>query len=277
MRVGYQGEELSYSHQAAGALFPAADLIGLESFSASFGSLGAGEIERLVVPIENSTTGSVLAVLDRLVPGRVQIVGEHLVEVRHALLGLPGADLGSITQVLSHPEALAQAEARIGEHGWYPRPTHDTAGAVREVAELGDTTIAALAPEAAAGRFGLEVLRRDFIDQEHNTTRFVVLAPAPQPIPPDADKTSIAFTTLHRPGALALVLTDLGLRGANLTRIESRPSEAAWRYRFFVDLVHSPGAGGVQAIFDPVPTTIADLHILGTYRAASPAAVPETA
>jgi prephenate dehydratase len=276
MRVGYQGEELSYSHQAADALFPGADLIGLESFSASFGSLGAGEIERLVVPIENSTTGSVLAVLDRLVPGRVQIVGEHLVEVRHALLGLPGAAIESIEQVLSHPEALAQAEAMISDHGWYPRPTHDTAGAVREVAELGNRTLAALAPETAATRFGLEVLIRDFIDQEHNTTRFVVLAPSPQEVPADADKTSIAFTTLHRPGALALVLTDLGLRGANLTRIESRPSETAWRYRFFVDLMHPLGAAGIETIFDPLPPTIDDLHILGTYKAvgAGPMAEP---
>jgi prephenate dehydratase len=269
VRVGYQGEELSYSHQAAESLFASADLIGLESFPMSFKALAAGEIERLVVPIENSSTGSVLAVLDRLLPGRVQIVAEHLVEVRHSLLGLPGAGLGSIRQVLSHPEALAQAETVIAERGWYPRPTHDTAGAVREVAELADPALAALAPEAAAGRFGLEVLQRDVIDQEHNTTRFVVVAPSPQPVPDDADKTSIAFTTLHRPGALALVLTDLGLRGANLTRIESRPSEAAWRYRFFVDLLHPPGETGRQAIFDPLPTTIADLHILGTYRAAT--------
>ena len=84
----------------------------------------------------------------------------------------------------------------------------------------------------------------DVVDRAHNTTRFVVLAPGEQPIAVDANKSSIAFETQHRPGALALALTELGLRGANLTRIESRPTDTPWRYRMFVDLIHTPGPDG---------------------------------
>jgi prephenate dehydratase len=86
-------------------------------------------------------------------------------------------------------------------------------------------------------------------------------------VPDDADKTSVVFHTLHQPGALALALTELGLRGANLTRIESRPSDQAWQYRFFVDLRHAPGKTGLDSVFDPPPVTVTDLRFLGSYRA----------
>jgi prephenate dehydratase len=268
VRIGYQGEEFSYSDQASHELFPNEERIGFPSFVSAFEAIRDGSVDRLVMPIENSTTGSVLPVLDRLVPGKVHIVAEHHVEVRHCLMGVPGATLEGITSVRSHPEALSQAEAMIAHRGWEAVPVHDTAGAVRQVAERADPSEAALAPERAAAAHGLEVLMRHVVDRDHNTTRFVVLAPGEQPIPPDADKTSIAFVTLHQPGALALALTELGLRGANLTRIESRPSDEAWQYRFFVDLTHSPGPDGLRAVFDPPPATLTDLRFLGSYRAA---------
>ncbi len=147
-------------------------------------------------------------------------------------------------------------------------PAHDTAGAVRMVAAAADPAEGALAPEAAAEPHGLDVLMRHVVDRDHNTTRFVVVAPGDRPVPDDANKTSVAFTTLHRPGALALALTELGLRGANLTRIESRPADDAWQYRFFVDLTHPPGEAGLRAIFEPSLATLADLRFLGSYRAA---------
>lgn len=266
MRIGFQGEELSYSDQASMELFPDDERVGLPTFVSAFEALRDGGVERLVLPIENSTTGSILPVLDRLLPGKVRIIAEHLVEVRHCLLAVPGASLDRIRRVHSQPEALAQAEAMISHRGWMPIPEHDTAGAVRLVAERGDPAEAALAPERAAQPHDLEVLLRHVVDRDHNTTRFVVVAPDEPPIASDADKSSVAFTTLHQPGALALALTELGLRGANLTRIESRPAETAWRYRFFVDLTHPPGLEGVQSVFQPPLSTIGELRFLGTYR-----------
>lgn len=266
MPVGYQGESFSYSDKATSELFPDRDRIGFESFVSAFEALMNGEVGRLVLPIENSTTGSVLPVLDRLVTGGAKIVAEHYVEVRHAVLGVPGADLDEIVSIRSHPEALAQAGGEIVRRGWQPVPVHDTAGAVRVIAERGDPTRAALAPPEAAAPHGLQILLSDVVDKLHNTTRFVVLEKGDPEIPADADKSSVAFETLHRPGALALALTELGLRGANLTRIESRPTDTPWRYRFFVNLVHPPGPGGYRVIFDPPPVTMAEIHHLGTYK-----------
>ncbi|MFQ5555546.1 MAG: prephenate dehydratase domain-containing protein, partial [Acidimicrobiia bacterium] len=142
MRIGYQGEAFSYSHRATTELFPGDEPVGLHTFVACFAALEAADVDRLVLPVENSTTGSVLPVLDRLpaVAGRnpFSIVREHLVEVRHALMGLPGASLEGVKRVKSHPQALAQAEALLLDLGVDEIPTHDTAGAVREVASSGD-------------------------------------------------------------------------------------------------------------------------------------------
>ena len=267
MPIGYQGEEYSYSHTAAGELFPAHERVGFTTFPEAFDALEGGQVSRLVLPVENSTTGSVLPVLDRLVGGGTRIVGEHYLRVRHAVLGLPGTDLTQVTRIHSHPQALSQAVGWVVRHGWEGIPVHDTAGAVRMVAEAGDPSMVALAPPWAGEAHGLEVLATDVVDRAHNTTRFVVLEPGEAVVGPDADKTSIAFETSHRPGALALVITELGLRGANLTRIESRPTEEAWTYRFFVDLTHEPGPAGWQSLFDPKPSTMVAFHHLGSYRA----------
>ena len=271
MIIGYQGEPHSYSHQASTELFPDAELSGFVGFAAAFGALENGEVDRLVVPVENSTTGSVLPVLDRL-PGdashvRFSILAEHLVEVRHTLHGLPGASLGGIREVRSHPQALAQAEYALLELGVDAFPTHDTAGAVRQVAEMGDPTIAALAPPKAGAAHGLAVLKPDVLDKAHNTTRFVVIHVGEPEVNEDDDKTTIVVTFAHTPGSLALVLTELGLRGANLTRIESRPAGAAWNYRSFIDFVHEPGSEGLKHVLEPPPANATNVLNLGSYKA----------
>lgn len=268
MKIGYQGEGRSYSERAVRELFADSEHVGFTSFAFAFHSLRDGDVDRLVLPIENSTTGSVLPVLDRLATSRARIVGEHLVEVRHALIGVPGAALDDIETVHSHPQALAQADDRIERSGWLAVPTPDTAGAVRMLAEHRDRSEAALASAESAEAHGLVILASNFMDRDHNTTRFVVLAIEPVEVPHDANKTSFVFATAHTPGALALSLTELGLRGANLTRLESRPATEAWKYRFFADMVHLPGSEGVSAILDPQPATMIDVRILGTYPAA---------
>ncbi len=270
MRIGYQGEPHSYSYRATVELFPDEESIGLATFVACFAALESKEVDRLVVPVENSTTGSVLPVLDRL-PGNeerqpISIIAEHLVEVRHALLGLPGTSVEELVAVKSHPQALAQAEERLLELGLEEIPRPDTAGAVREVASENDPTMAALAPPEAGPPHGLDILLRDVLDRDHNTTRFVVLTVGVPQVDPEDDKTTMLFTTEHSPGALALALTELGLRGANLTRIESRPSNEAWSYRFFVDFEHRPGPEGLSRVIDSPPATLAHLQVLGSYR-----------
>lgn len=265
--IGYQGEVFSYSFQAAKELFPDEALLGYPRFADAFSAVVDREVSRLVLPIENSTTGSVLPVLNGLADSDLHIVAEHKRRASHSLLGLPGARLSEIRRVFSHPEALAQSQMTLAERGWESAPVHDTAGAVRIVASQGDPQQAALAHRSAAA-LGLEVLLDTVVDRMDNTTRFVVLAPGESAVSDTANKTSVVFEVLHRPGSLALALTELAARGANLTRIESRPSTEAWRYRFFVDLIHSPGPHGLAKVFDPHLVTVSNLRMLGSYRAA---------
>ena len=267
MIIGYQGEPHSYSFRAARTLFPDAELAGHASFVRAFGSLRSGDAAFLVLPIANSTTGPILPVLDRLVAADASIKAEHVLAVRHALMGVPGATLEGAESVRSHPVALGQAEAILEERGWEAVATSDTAGAVREVAEHQNPAELALADPAAGEAFGLEILLEDAIDQDHNTTRFVVLEPGKHHVRPDDNKTSIAFETPHTPGALALALTELGLRGANLTMIESRPGGKLWRYMYFVDFLHEPGKEGLAKILEPAPMSMANIHMLGSYPA----------
>jgi prephenate dehydratase len=266
-RIGYQGEPGSYSHRAVAETHPGASAVGCEGFDDAFAALDAGSVAGLVLPIENTTTGSVLEVLDRVATGTASIVAEHRVEVRHALLVVPGTASSAVRRVHSHPEALAQAGRTLRARGWQPVAAHDTAGAVRLVADLASPSDAALGPPEAGEMHGLAVAERDVVDLAHNTTRFVVLRPGPPAIGPEADKSSIVFSTRHEPGALAEVLTSLAARGADLTRIESRPGATPWTYRFFVDLLHAPGPDGAAAVLEPAPEGTLELTHLGSYRA----------
>ena len=244
----------------------------MHGFAEAFRALDNGDVDRLVLPVENSTTGSVLPVLDRL-PGNaahtpIAIVAEHLVEVRHALLGPSGASLADVRSVLSHPEALAQAENTLLELGIAPVARADTAGAVREVAATADPTVAALGNRRGGrgSRAGRAQSGRDGPGPQHDPVR----GARPGRARGGTGRRQDHDPVHHRPppGALALALTELGLRGANLTRIESRPGTEAWSYRFFVDLVHPPGPEGLAAVIDPPPATLAHLRVLGSYRAA---------
>ena len=115
---------------------------------------------------------------------------------------------------------------------------------------------------------GLEVLMENVTDRDHNMTRFVLLELGEPTVAEDANKSTVAFETGHTPGALALAITEIGLRGGNLTRIESRPTEEAWKYRFFIDLTHEPGPEGLAKVLDPVPRAMVKLDHLGSYREA---------
>lgn len=172
MRIAYQGELHSYSSLAVAELFPNDEAIGLESFEACFDALDSGDVDRLVLPVSNTSTGEIKAVVERL--ENYEQVAETTLPVGHALLVVPGTDLSLIRRVFSHPVALDQAARYLADRNWLAVPTTDTAGAAREVAEAGDPTVAALAsPRAAA--YGLEVAATGVVDHESNATHFVAL------------------------------------------------------------------------------------------------------
>lgn len=275
LRVGYAGIEGSYSHLAARQRYAGRTggvlLTGFESGREVLDALRRGELDLALLPIENTSAGSVNETYDLLAEGGVTIIGEQLSQVAHRLLALPGAKLEDLRTVISHPQALAQCADFLRKVPWIrPLPEFDTSGAALKVHERNDPTVAAIASESAAQRFGLQVLVRDIQPASGDYTRFVELAREATPVPPDVPcKTTLTVVLEHRPGTLGQVLTALAQRGVNLAKLESRPIPGEpWRYRFFLDLEgHVASAPLVAAIGDLQPLTSA-MRVLGTYAVA---------
>jgi chorismate mutase/prephenate dehydratase len=276
LRVTYQGVEGSNSHLAAQRRYAGraggALLAGCETFRAAADAVRGGEADLALLPIENSTAGSINETYDLLAEGGLTITAEVVSRVEHCLLGLPGSSLEGLRTVHSHPQALRQCEHFLRTIPWAaPREEFDTAGAARQVAERCDASAGAIASEAAARLFGLAVLRRGVQDVELNFTRFVEVANHAVPCPPDAAcKTSLLLATAHRPGALGEVLGELGRRGVNLTKLESRPAPgAAWRYRFYLDLQGHAASAPIAEALERIRGLTSELRILGTYPQAA--------
>lgn len=274
MKVVYQGEPGAFSEVAVMTLYPGTLAVPRRSFREVFDAVEEWTAARGVVPLENTQGGSIAEVYDLLATRSASIVGEVVVPVDHALLGLPGATLDAIRLVWSHPQALAQCEAFLTDLGAEVLPMYDTAGAAKRVAEAGRHDQAAVAAEHAAEVYGLGVLARRIQTHRDNRTRFAAIAgarrttgaaPEPAPLGPP-DKTSILFGTRHVPGALVACLRPFADRGLNLAKIESRPfGDRPWEYRFYLDVESAPGAPGFAAALAELRTEAAEVTVLGSY------------
>jgi len=272
LRVAYQGIEGSNSHLAAQRRYAGrpggALLSGHEEFRQALAVVKSGEADVALLPIENSTAGSINETYDLLAEGGATIIGEVVSAIEHCLVGFAGTHLEDLRLVISHPQALRQCDAFLRTLPWVVvRSEFDTAGAARKVRENGDPTTAAIASEDAAGRHGLAVLKREIQNERHNFTRFVELAREASPCPSDAVcKTSLLVDLAHRPAALGELLAELGRRGVNLCKIESRPiPDRPWQYRFYLDLEGHAASVAVAAALEAVRSLCAELRVLGTY------------
>jgi prephenate dehydratase len=265
--VAIQGERGSFSHQAA------VEVLGEElmlrpqpSFEALFAAVSGGEAERGLVPIENSLAGSIHENYDRLRAGALHIVGETQLRIRHCLLARPGATLGSIRRVASHPVALAQCRDFFAARPHIEAvAAYDTAGSVRDLLRPdGVATQGAIASHLAARIYGAQVLMEGIEDDPQNYTRFLMLAREPQPIE-GVSKTSLVFSTANVPGALHGALGAFATRGVDLSKIESRPLRGRpWEYSFYLDAVGDPRGALGEALAE-LETMASDLRVLGTY------------
>lgn len=278
--VAYQGEPGAYGEEAVLGWFgDDARPVGLPTFFAVCTAIEAGAVDAGVLPLENSLAGTVGDALDALARGRLQVIGEVLLPIRHQLLVLPGTSVDAVERVSSHWQALAQCERYLAEHEWQIVPAADTAGAARELVERHDGAGAVIASARAAERYGLEVAAANVGDAEHNLTRFAVLAasgtartPAPRgPLAPRAGirETLVTFETGHRPGDLVRALSVLAAAGINLNRIESRPTgDGPWRYRFLAQVAGDATTEPLRAALDAMLDHTRSLRVLGSFDAA---------
>ena len=275
LTVAYQGTEGAYGHLAACRAFAPeprpVTLKAYPTFRAMLEAVQRGDADRAVLPIENSTTGSVVESYDLLTALNLAVVGEQYLEVRHCLVGVADVALADIRGVHSHPQALSQCSEFLARlPGATLHEAANTALAAQRVQQQGDPAEAAIASEDAAAHFGLLVLRREIANQAANYTRFLIVAAAPVACDPRlAAKVSVLFGTRHQHGALARCLNVIADEGLNLTKLESRPRPGApWEYVFHADFEGHLESPRVQSALARLAQATVQLKVLGGYPAA---------
>jgi prephenate dehydratase len=271
--VAFQGELGAYSEEAAYRLFGAGiTLAPRRDFQGVGQSVARGEVDYGLLPIENTLAGSVVGSYDVLAAEDLTLVGEVITPIHHCVVGVPGATLGGLARVLSHPVALAQCTAFFGRFpGVEAVAVYDTAGAAKEVAGRGDDAVGAIASRAAAERYGLEVLAHDVEDRHDNQTRFLGVArPGSPPLSSSTSmKTALLLETPNTPGSLVRVLLPFASRGINLSKLESRPGAEPWTYRFFMEVEGDAATPAAREALAEAGGHASRLRVLGSFPRAA--------
>lgn len=281
-RVAFQGEAGAFSEEALHAHFrDGAEAVPCRAFPEVVVAVATGRVDAGVLPVENTLAGSVTGAYDALLEAPLVIVGEIVHPIRHCLMGLPGSDPDDLARILSHPVALAQCTRYLAGH---PRAeavaVYDTAGAAMQVAREKDPAIGAVAARAAAERYGLAVLAADIQDRADNQTRFYVVrreGAVPPDAPPGPRLTVLLVDLADRPGSLVGALEPLARAGLDLAKIESRPGEHPWNYRFLLEVRADATGPELRTALDEIRARTAMLHVLGSFPAARPPVGPPAA
>lgn len=274
LRVAFQGTEGAYGHQAAlqhsaVAQRPVA-FKAYGSFKSMLEAVIDGHVDRALLPIENTTAGSVYESYDLLLRFNLSILGEEIVDVRHCLLGVSDVPIESLRRIHSHPQALSQCSEFLSSLADCEGvAAANTALAAKHVRTLGSTTEAAIASEEAGAHFGLTVLRRDIANQPVNYTRFVVVAASAADCDPRiAAKVSMVLSTRHEHGALVRCLNVIADEGLNVTKLESRPRPGTpWEYVFYIDVEGHISSPRMQAALAGLAERTVFVKVLGCYPA----------
>ncbi len=269
-RIAFQGEPGSNSHIACRDVYPDHEAIACASFEDAFQAVSGGNAALGMIPIENSVAGRVADIHHILPRSGLHIVGEYFLPVNHCLVAPKGASLETVKHVRSHPQALGQCREYLYTHGFTPEIGADTAGSARQVAEMGDKAYAALAPRLSAEVYGLEVLDENVEDEDHNTTRFVVLSAqeawAARGI--GSLVTSFVFRVRNVPAALYKGMGGFATNGVNMTKLESYQLDGAFfATQFFADIEGHPEDANVARALEELAFFSRELRILGVYRA----------
>lgn len=269
LRIALQGELGSFSDEAIQQLWGGdVERLPYRDFADVTAAVASGVADRGVLPIENTIVGSISQSHDALsaMPG-LFVVAETVVSVHHCLLASHNTTFDRVTTVLSHPVALAQCGKFFAEHLQLEvHPVYDTAGAAMDVSRVDDPQLAAVASRRAAAHYDLAILHADIEDRPDNQTRFIAISRTPAPLPAGTPaRTMISLTTEDRPGSLLHALTPLARHGANIRRLEPRPTGEPWSYRFFIEFDHQVGDAAAEAVVRDIAAVAVETRLLGTY------------
>ncbi len=269
-RIAYQGEPGANSHIICNEAYPGWEAVACASFEDVFAAVSDGTADLAMIPIDNSIAGRVADIHHFLPTSGLHIIAEHFLPIQFQLLGVPGSSLETIQTVHSHVHALGQCRKIIRELGLTPVISGDTAGSAREIAEANDPKVASLATSLAAEIYGLEVLAADVEDEDHNTTRFVVLSrdliEAPSGNGPTV--TTFVFNVRNLPAALYKALGGFATNGVNMTKLESYMVGGEFTAtQFLAEVDGHPEDLPVKRALEELAFFTTDVTIMGVYPA----------
>ena len=264
--VACQGVEGANSQAACDRILPRGNIVYVKTFQAVASAVESGLCKFGVLPIENSSNGSVRAVYELLQDHRLSVVRSTRLCIRHELLGLPGAKLSDITEIYSHEQAIGQCSHFLtGLNGVRVVPCDNTAAAAAMVAERGDKHVAAISSHPCAALYGLECLNDDIQDSDNNYTRFFCVSKDPV-IYAGANRISLIIACDNKPGALYEILSKLAALGINKTKMESCPVTGRnFEFIFFLELEASVHEPGVLPMLEELERSCQSFQFLGSY------------
>lgn len=268
LTVGFLGPAGTYTEEAALKHFGrSVSCVPFSGIGDIFKATESGDVRFGVVPVENSTEGTVNHTLDLLMETSLRICGEIQLRIQHQLLS-QSENLSDITTVHAHPQSLAQCRHWLDEHLPNAERISESSNAAAAAIAVEDKTVAAIAGQTAGLRYKLNTLAKNIEDVKTNTTRFLVIGD--QDVPPSGqDATSLLISAPHKPGGLRRMLQPMEEAGVSMTRIESRPGRTAmWEYVFFIDLKGHQEDELLKPVLEQLRNEAIGMRVLGSYPTA---------
>ena len=263
--IACQGVQGAYSGEAAKALFPDSPIDFHKQFEDVFEAVNQNKARFGIIPVENSTAGSVHESYDLIMKYKFFIVGAYDLKVDHCLCAKLGVKFEDIENVYSHTQALSQCNIFLKNFDFTGITFSNTAAAAKFVSESEKNNIAAICSESAAKKYGLKIIRKGIQNVTNNTTRFIVISKE-LVIDEDAEKISLIFSAPHRTGSLYRVLGRFSMTGLNLTKLESRPvANGRFDYYFYVDILGSVRDEQTLDLLCALSDELPEFSFLGNY------------
>ena len=268
--IAFQGDIGANSDLACRRVYPGLTPLPCTTFEDMFAAVREGRADLAMVPIDNSVAGRVADIHHLLPESGLHIIGEHFQRVEHQLLAVKGAKLADLKYVHSHVHALNQCRNTIQSLGLIATVNVDTAAAAREIAARGEKEHAAIASELAGEIYGLDCLRPNMEDAEHNTTRFLVMSREPKEAGPDSGDvvTSFVFRVRNVPAALYKALGGFATNGVNMTKLESYLVGGGFiAAQFYAEVDGHPSHANMRHALEELDFFSREVRILGVYPA----------
>lgn len=268
--ISFAGEAGAYSDLACRAAYPDHETLPCATFQHAFESVLNSDASMAMIPIDNTLAGRVADVHHLIPDSDLSIIGEHFQVIKHSLMGVPGTKIEDIKHIHSHIHALPQCRKIIKELGAKTHVESDTAGSARIISELKSKEHAAIASSLAAEIYGLETLKEDVQDADHNTTRFVVFsnkARIPEYEKDELYLTSFIFRVQSIPAALYKTLGGFATNGVNMLKLESYIDSQFNAAQFYADVEGHIEEEHVKRAIDELKFFASTYTYLGTYKA----------